>query len=99
MDFKIVVIVSLAIACVLELGIIIVKKPACGGEINVHNASCTHSENIGRRIFLHICEKDGEKVYDLRRFWRDDSDYLKPSINGVQLLQIEFDKLCKQCSN
>lgn len=80
------------------LGLLIFSK-SCDyeGEINLNNTSCTLSENIGRRLFLHICSKDSLPVYDIRYFWRDEPGYLKPEVIGVQLTESEFRRVCAQC--
>lgn len=66
-------------------------------KINISNTPCTISKHIGRKIFLHICKKNEEVVYDIRYFWSNESQTLKPEIIGVQLTEREFQNVCKFC--
>lgn len=65
--------------------------------IDLTNSSCIYSENLGRRLYFHICNKENIRVYDIRYFWKEELNLIKPQIIGVQLNGIEFGKLCKQC--
>lgn len=93
---RILVIILLCSVCIFE-PLLLLKNCDYDGEINLSNASCTYSENIGRRLFLHICSKESSPIYDIRYFWHDESDYLKPEVVGVQLTESEFRRVCLQC--
>lgn len=65
--------------------------------VDITNTTCKSSLLLGRKIFFHICYKDGYKIYDIRYFWKNDHDLLKPSIIGIQLFENEFVKMCNKC--
>lgn len=70
-----------------------------GDKIDLKNTSCSHSENLGTKLYFHICEKENSKVYDLRYFWKEELDRIKPQIIGVQLSERQFKTICQQCYN
>lgn len=92
-----VIITLLCIICVLEPLLWLNRCDYDGETINLNNTNCTYSENIGRRLFFHICSKDNYMIYDIRYFWRDEPGHLKPEVVGVQLSQLEFQRVCSQC--
>lgn len=89
----------IASCCVLVLiGACVTFWTGSPGEekrVDLSNTTCIYSENIGRRIFFHVCYKEESKIYDIRYFFKED---LKPQIIGVQLSELEFSKICRQCS-
>lgn len=92
--------ILLSVFCVISLlGVLILlnENISTKERVDIRNTTCYISENIGRRIYLHICRKDRFKVYDLRYFWKNESQFLKPEIVGVQLYENEFLKLCARC--
>lgn len=67
-------------------------------QVDMDNTTCKLSINLGRKIFFHVCTKDSSYVYDIRYFFKDNQNKVKPYIAGVQLLEREFRKLCLQCN-
>lgn len=100
-DSKVLCIIILGAFCLLEFFILLLDfDEEDVGEVDLNNTTCRFSENIGRRIFLHICSKHNSNVYDIRHFFRgEDEPYLKPDRIGVQLSATEFCRICSICSN
>lgn len=101
---KTLLLLHLAIACctLISLCVWLVSKTSnCEWKeeeaVDISNTTCVYSENIGRRIFFHVCFKEESKVYDIRHFYKEELHGLKPQIIGVQLTESEFSKLCRQC--
>lgn len=97
---KIYILTSVVITIEILLLIIFVnvcKEKNSGNKINISNIPCTISKHIGRKIFLHVCKKNDEMVYDIGYFWSNKSQTLKPEIIGVQLTKTEFQNVCKIC--
>lgn len=83
---------------ILEFALIINQSASDAEDIlDIRNASCTQSVNIGRRLFLHVCLKDNKTVYDIRYFWKNHEGFLKADIIGIQMTAKEFLKVCNYC--
>lgn len=88
----------LILTCAVET-ILLIQPEFYEIKIDLSTSSCNHSENLGRKIFLHKCVKEHNTVvYDIRYFFKQNYT-LKPDIIGVQLFEHEFKKLCQQCLN
>lgn len=98
-DIRVCLIIILSILCLSELLLFVSRTDVDDGVVNLNDTKCFYSENIGRRIFIHVCEIDDRRVFDIRYFWHREDEYLKPERIGVQLTQLEFDRLCAVCSN
>lgn len=66
-------------------------------KINISNSTCSVSKHIGRKIFLHICLKNKQEIFDIRYFFSNRTLNPFPEIIGVQLTKREFRKVCEVC--
>lgn len=87
------IIIIIIESSILIINIIEVKED----RIDLNNTSCKLTKYLGRQIYFHVCEKNLKNVYDIRYFWTKEKGVIKPEIIGVQLTEMEFDILCKQC--
>lgn len=83
-----------AIVFVVELLVLLVPNREY---VDLSKSNCSVSENIGRRVYFHKCSKEDGVVYDIRKFYYNSTNVLKPELHGIQLFKNEFMKLCQQC--
>jgi len=88
------VVVILALVCVVELIVLFAPNEEY---VDLSKSTCSVSENIGRRVYFHKCLKEKSVVYDIRQFYYNGTNDLKPEVHGIQLFKHEFMKLCQQC--
>jgi len=94
-EFKIIVVTIFILIGLISVSVIIYGSQT-EEVVDLSKAACNYSQNIGRRIFFHKCFLNKYPVYDIRYFYLINKT-LKADVIGIQLNQVEFNKLCKQC--